>query len=192
MGLQDILQKILDDASNFSKNALESAKKEIEKIFLDIEEKISEKKNDQEKNFNKKSSGMRKKVENLVTKEFKNKIANEKRKLIIESIELAKKNIFNISKEEKVSIFTSFLKKISENSGKIVPAIGSEQFVQEALRAVNKNFEVLPAKFKNELGFVFVSKKLEISFLFSEILEKEIVPKLDFKISEILFSENVN
>lgn len=186
MALLDIIQKIVSDAEKSAAEMVANAEIEAASIRTSGETEAKEEEYKIEEMGKKKGEQIRKKVENLAAHQKKSAILAEKRAVLIEVFEGAKKEVANLPQQEKERILTSLLSEITEAEGVIHPTKSDVNIIEPAMKKAGKNFKM------GELvsgmgGFQFVSPNLEMDFRFNVLLDRELSKKLEGELSILLF-----
>lgn len=187
MALQDIIQKILDDAEMEAKALLDSSRIEADGLLAQSAVDAEATNAAIEKKGEGKISQLHKKVENLARHEQKTRTLQVKRGILDKAFTKAKDDIMNLPDQQKKDILVNMITHIDSSKGVIHPTQGEEKIIESALKDSKKSFTIgksVPGKG----GFLFVAPTSEIDFRFDVIIERELLKKMESEVSQLLFA----
>ncbi len=190
MPLVDILQKILSDAESLAEEKREFARLRTAEIEKETAEKISHMDSVFSQERTEKGEKIRKKAQSLAFTSRKTLVSEAKRKVFSDILHEAQRAFSQISEPEREEMYGALLQKIPMGiKGKLFPAHRETEVLVRAAKKVG-----IDCTFENEIteergGFLFSSPLLDADARLSLLLEKEVFPKIEKKLSAILFSE---
>ena len=186
MALSDIVAKILAQAKLEAEQVERDLKAEAAAIFTENEKKIAAMKEQLATKTADKVKQMKMKTKVLIDSEKQNAILNKKRDILQDLFRRSREEFCAMSPSEMQEILTAAFAKIPESSGTVLPAAGATAVVKSAMKNAGQNFS-LGDEGDFEGGFIFMGEKVEIDFSFAAVFEKEVRPKLELEISQMIF-----
>lgn len=187
MALQDIIQKILNDAEKEAQELLESARTEANTIVSQAKENAKEASSQIIKNGDEKIDHIHKKIANLGRHQRKANILRVKRDVLATAFNKAKEKISALPPVEKEAIICAMIRSINSSEGIIHPTQGDEEIVEAGLKKSKKPFDIAESISGNG-GFLLVTPTSEIDFRFDTLVDRELSKQMESEISALLFA----
>lgn len=188
MALQDILQKIKQEAETELKALEEEHDKKLKTVDEEFEDLKAEANEDMDDKVETNSKKIMNKMTTIAKMEAKNKLLKEKRELLDEIFEEALAKL--VDSPNYKDLIVGLLKHagISGEDVEVVPAKGKESETKSALEASGKSFKMSEKAGSIKGGFILVSDKIEINNSFESILNKQLRSDLELEIAKTLFA----
>ncbi len=187
MALVDIITLIERESSEKADSLLETAKTEAvslvenatvvakaEAASLEKDGKISR------ENFEKRKSSEFARNERI-------SVSTAQQEIVDSVFVSAQKELQKLSGDDLIAVFTTLLKKIDSDAGKVLVCGGKVSELESAVKAVKKDFTVSENNDSCGGGFVFVGDGFEMDFSFTSLIEKELRPTKEGEIFKALF-----
>jgi len=190
MALQDILQKITEEADKKAAFMKQVTVKEIKKIQEEAQARAEARKREIEEKIEVKSISIIQKSKTLAKMTGRSQTLKDKRAVIDQAYEEVEKELHNLDGHEYVKLMVNMLKYASKSAQKgslTVPADKKRQ-MEEALEKANVDFHIKEETHEFKGGFVVVSGSVEINLSFPYLIEKIVRPNTELEVAKILFT----
>lgn len=187
MALNDILEQIKKE----NQKKLDELNEEFDKKMKKLDKEFDERKEKAKTATNNQVDTNSKKIMNKMTTvakmEAKNKLLNEKRRVLNEIFDQALEKLTESGNYK--SLLENLLKQSEIEGGdvKVIPAKGKEKATEEALKSSGKSYEMSDKSADIKAGFILVSGKIEVDNSFESILNKQLKDELELDIAKTLF-----
>lgn len=170
MALQDIINKILEEASSEAESIKAEYKKKAEGVKaeavkvgeVDLQEVVTKGENA--------IASVKEKTDSMARRESKTFLQNAKRELINQALEQFVVSLEALKDEDYSKVITALAPKVANlDGGKFIIPKGKKALTSAAL-GEDKNYEE-SAEIKG--GFVFVSEAVEIDMTFAQLVQSE-------------------
>jgi vacuolar-type H+-ATPase subunit E/Vma4 len=188
MSLQQILQKILQDAKNEAALLSQKADEEVASLSSQAEKEIESIHVQLDKEKNEKVHQLHKKIENLAQHQQKISLLEKKREILEIVILKSKEKVSALPISEKERIICQALEKLDVEKGIIHPTEGEEEVVKKALKLSKKSFDVGEC-ISGEGGGLLITPTSEVDFRFDSIFDQELSKQMEPEISALLFAK---
>lgn len=186
MALQDILNKILDDATASAKALTQEAEKRATEIADAGQTTLASEAETLEKQGQQKKEALHKKVENMVDHQRKSKTLTTKREVLDQVFTEAIKALKDLDRQEKKQILTKMLDHVHATEGTLLVSKYDTSTITE-LAKKKGDFKVEEDS-KSIGGFRFIGSTTEQDFRFETLLESELKTNLEKELSHLLFA----
>ena len=186
MALQQILEKILADATEKANFILSNAKTHARDMAEKSEKESLKSCEAITKTGEQKIAAMHQKIENLAAHREKSDVLAAKREILGTVLSAAKKAIAQKSPAEKEKLFAAMLSQIDAEKGEIRPVAADAEILKKVLQHGKKHFAI-GKEITGISGFVFVSPEMEMDFRVEEICDRLVAPAVEEKLSRLLF-----
>lgn len=187
MALQDIVQKIIDDATAEAEARIAAAKTEAETLLARSESQVQQECDSLEKAGAEKIIQLHKKIDNLGRHQQKANILQAKRNMLTQAFDMAKEKIAALPAAQKEEILLEMFHRIDATEGTVHPTQGEEKVVEAALKQSKKPFD-MGKSVSGKGGFLLVTPTSEMDFRFDALVDRELSSKLEGEISSLLFA----
>jgi len=189
MSLNDILQKITEEASKKSAFMKQVAIKEIKKIQEEAQARADNRKMEIEEKIEINSASIIKKSKTLAKMAGRSQMLKEKRMIIDRAYEEAEKDLDALDGNDYTKLMVEMLEHVMKSTPKgslIIPA-GKRNQTEEAIEKAKADFEIKSETSDFKGGFVLVSGNVEINLSFPYLIQKIVRPHTELDVAKILF-----
>lgn len=189
MALNDILQKITEEANKKSAFMKQVVSKEIKKIDEEAKAKAEAKRREIEEKIEINSISIIKKSKTLAQMAGRSQTLKEKREIINKAYSEVEKELNDIEDDKYSELMVKMLKHVMESAEKgslVVPASRRKQ-MQDALHKAKADFQIESETNEFKGGFVVISGKIEINLSFPYLIQRVIRPATELEVAKILF-----
>lgn len=189
MALNDILQKITEEADKKTAFMKQVASKEIKKIEEEAKAKAEAKKKEIEEKIEINSISIIKKSKTLAQMAGRSQTLKEKREVIDKAYEEVESELNSMEDSKYSELMSKMLRHVMKSAQKgtlIVPADRKKQ-MQDALSKANADFQIESDTDEFKGGFVVASGKVEINLSFPYLIQRVVRPATELEVAKILF-----
>ena len=190
MALQDILQKITEEADKKAAFMRQITTKEIKKIQEEAQARAEAGKRAIEEKIEVHSISIIQKSKTLAKMTGRSQTLKDKRAIIDQAYKEVEKELHNLDGHEYTQLMVNMLKNAAQSTQKgslIVPADHKKQ-MEEALAKANVDFHIKEETHEFKGGFVVVSGHVEINLSFPYLIQKIVRPATELEVAKILFT----
>ena len=189
MALQDILNKISNEAKKKAVLIKQVTDDEIKKIREEAQVKAEARKSEIEVKIEVQSTAVIKKSKTLATMESRSRTLKEKREVIDQAYKDFEKELNTLSSDEYLKLITQMLKHAigSVPKGSLIVPSDRRELTKEAITKANADFDIKEEAGNFKGGFILTSGKIEINFSFPYLLQKIVQPATELEVAKILF-----
>jgi vacuolar-type H+-ATPase subunit E/Vma4 len=189
MAINDILNKIKDEANKKAAFEKQVTNDEIKKIKTEAENRAKERMAEVDQMAKDKCSSVMEQARILAKMESRSETLKEKRVVISEAYKAALDELNALDDKAYTELVTSMFKSAVKSMPEgelIVPAAKKHQ-TESAMRNAGAKYEI--AKETNDFkgGFIVRSKKVEINLSFPYLMSNIVRPHTELEVAEILF-----
>ncbi len=190
MALNDILQKISDEANKKAAFMKQVADTEIKKIEEEAQAAAEARKQELEAKIEAQSLSIISKSKTLAKMTGRSQTLKEKREVIDQAYEELEKELNTLDSSEYLKLVTHMLKhaKQSTEKGKLTVPADRRKLTEEAIEKANADFHVKEETHDFKGGFILQSGKVEINLSFPYLVQKVVRPSTELEVAKILFS----
>ena len=189
MAINDILNKIKDEANKKAAFAKQITNDEIKKIKAEAEKGAKAKMYEIDNKVKNKCASMAEQAKVLANMESRSVLLKEKRVVISESYKAAIDELNALDDKVYTDLLTSMFKSASQSmpEGELVIPASKKHQTESAMRNAGVHYEI--AKETNDFkgGFVVKSKKVEINLSFPYLMSNIVRPHTEIEVADILF-----
>lgn len=186
MALPEILHKIDTDARKKAEEIVKKAEARAQEIEQEGLEKEKELEQAAQKYLQERKDTMSHKVETHIKTEAKMEEGTLKSQLLSMVLEQAVQKLSALPEKKQSEIATKMLQGISEK-GTIFPAKGKKAFFEKLIQEQKSDLKV-GSEAPISGGFLFEGARVDINASHKSIVENEIFPREESRISKVLFS----
>ncbi len=190
MALQDILQKITDEADKKAAFMKQVTEKEVKKIQEEAQVKAEASKSEIEERITVKFNSIVKKSATLAKMTGRSQALKSKREVIDSAYTEMEKELNAMEDADYAKLMIEMLNFIAKSTPKgnlVVPA-NRKKAVEDAIHATKLDFHVKSESKDIKSGFVVMDGKVEINLSFSYLIQKIVRPATELEVAKILFS----
>lgn len=189
MAINDILNKIKDEANKKAAFEKQVTNDEIKKIEAESEKDAKAKMHEIDNKVKDKCASMTEQAKILANMESRSVLLKEKRMVINESYKAAIDELNALDDKAYTDLLTSMFKSASKSmpEGELVVPASKAQQTKSAMRNAGAHYEI--AKETNDFkgGFIIKSKKVEINLSFPYLMNNIVRPHTEIEVADILF-----
>lgn len=189
MAINDILNKINDEANKKAAFEKQVANDEIKKINVEAEEKAKERTAEVDRKADAKCESLARQAKILAKMENRSSLLKEKRMVIDEVYKSSLDNLYALDDSAYVDLVTSMLKSVSTSmsEGDLTVPADKKQQTESAIKKAGVSYDISKEANDFKGGFILKSKKVEMNFSFSYLMSKVIRPHSELEVAETLF-----
>jgi vacuolar-type H+-ATPase subunit E/Vma4 len=189
MAINDILNKIKDEANKKAAFEKQVTNDEIKKIKAEAEDNAKAKMHEIDNKVKDKCVSMAEQAKILANMESRSVLLKEKRMVISEAYKASLDELNALDDKAYTDLLISMFKSASKSmpEGELVVPANKKHQTESAMRNAGANFEI--AKETNDFkgGFIVRSKKVEINLSFPYLMSNIVRPHTELEVAEILF-----
>jgi len=189
MAINDILNKIKDEANKKAAFEKQVTNDEIKKIKAEAEKEAEDRMIRIEKKARDKCMSVIEQAKILAKMESRSTTLKEKRMVISEAYKAAVDELNALDDKAYTVLVTSMFKSVAKSmpEGELIIPAGRKHQTQSAMRNADVKYEI--AKETNDFkgGFIVRTKKVEINLSFPYLMSNIVRPHTELEVAEVLF-----
>lgn len=189
MAINDILNKIKDEANKkaaFEKQVIDN---EIKKIKAEAEDKAKERMAEIDQTAKEKMISIMEQAKILAKMESRSETLRHKRVVISEAYKSAIDELNALDDKAYTDLLTSMFKSVLKSmpEGELTIPANKKHQTQSAMKNAGVKYEIDKETNDFKGGFIVKNKKIEINLSFSYLMNNVIRPHSELEVAEILF-----
>jgi len=190
MALDDILQKISNEANKKAAFMKQIADDEIKKIEDEANEKATDKKKEIDELAEEKAKSIIQKAEVLAKMESRSALLTEKRAVVDDVFSSLLDDLTKLSDSEYTDLVSNMLRSASKelSQGQLIIPKGKRPQTEAAIKQSGVSYEISEECSCINSGFIISDEKAELNMSFDYLINRIVRPQTELEVAKTLFN----